>query len=243
MAPNVSAASVYSKLFANRPETDPFKRPKTKIRKGKHFKKELKKQRQIKKRTRITNARHKNESVLFRNLKETYPGVANVGKLSSKATTVFDPEGQTIDREKVDKIIRKLMTKKDVLIEKLTPTKGKRNSDKLSAHLKKLTKERVVSIDGIGNLEPQNLVVEKSASKRKGNNDIVDSSLRSKSSQGKKRSVPTIPPSDIKAVKSSKETLNSTPRKVKISESSSESLGKTQFQWILGDTSLDTFFR
>ncbi|XP_008469842.1 uncharacterized protein LOC103507169 [Diaphorina citri] len=122
MAPSVAAATVYSKLFANRTETDPFKRPKTKIRKGKHFKKELKKQRKIKKQANILKSRVRNENVLLKHLKESYPGMTNIAKSSRKSEVVFDPTGRTINRAKIDKVINKLMSKKDVLMEKLTPT-------------------------------------------------------------------------------------------------------------------------
>uniref|UniRef100_A0A8D8YL82 Bifunctional lysine-specific demethylase and histidyl-hydroxylase n=1 Tax=Cacopsylla melanoneura TaxID=428564 RepID=A0A8D8YL82_9HEMI len=254
MAP-VAAATVYSKLFANRTETDPFKKPKTKIRKGKHFKKEMKKIRKIKKQKRVLNSRLKNEGVLLKNLKETFPGISNFEKGASEVKTVFDPNGQTIDQAKIDRIIKKLMSKKDVLLEKLTPTKNKSKSDTSSISPKVNTTSAKTKKKGTDKSKSVKAEETSKSDKQlkqpsKGNKrSTVEMSASSKGdnqpSKGNKRSTVETS-SSSKIIAKPKNNSNETPqsaKKIKLSEESSEEQGRKQFQWILGNTSVDSFFK
>ncbi|KAL1465006.1 hypothetical protein WDU94_004604, partial [Cyamophila willieti] len=238
MAPTLSAASVYSKLFVNRTETDPFKKPKTKIRKGKHFKKEMKKIAKIKKQKRIVNSRLKNEDVLLRNLKETFPGISNFEKSASEVKTVFDPNGQTIDRAKIDRIMKKLMSKKDILEEKLTPTKNKGTSDNTAMTIS----------DNISSASPKSNTTSAKTKKKENNKSAkVDDKLKSGNHPSKVNKRSTVEmSSSSKSVTKRQNNLNEKPlctKKIKLLEESSEEQGRKQFQWILGDTSVDNFFK
>ncbi|KAI5754505.1 hypothetical protein M8J77_009085 [Diaphorina citri] len=233
MAPSVAAATVYSKLFANRTETDPFKRPKTKIRKGKHFKKELKKQRKIKKQANILKSRVRNENVLLKHLKESYPGMTNIAKSSRKSEVVFDPTGRTINREKIDKVINKLMSKKDVLMEKLTPTMKIETNENVyvkppQVNDAKKRKGNTVVVEDTSNSKNIASKVSKSTSKISKKNGTTISS--------KKQSVTNPKP------KSNGESSSEAVKENTLSETSSKSFGRDELQWILGDTSVDKFF-
>lgn len=222
MAPAVSAASVYSNIFKNKPVPDAFKRPKTKVRKGKHFKKEMKKQRKIKKQQRILKGRLRNESVLLSNLKEAYPGIANIAELASKVKVVEDTTGKKIDKEKVDKALKRILSKMDVM---------KSNDQGITKSGIKDQVKRTVQ-----------LLKQKEVKKNKRTESSTDT-LMIKSNKTSKRTAITSTTNITKSKKSKALSSQNLKDTFVISEISSEEVGKQKFQWILGDIPVDNFFR
>lgn len=231
MASGVSASSVYTKLFAKNTESDPFKRPKTKVRKGKAYKKELKRQRQSRKKQRILKGRLRNESILLQNLKESYPGIANIEKLAKNVKVVEDSTGKTIDQAKIDKIVKKLLTKTDLFTGKTNSTKNKvKESIK---EKKEASKQKEVSAS------VKRTQQKESKTKKRDNPNIDDT----KSNKVNKRTNTAILKSTKPKSKSAPKPLQST-KNIKLSEISSEAIGIFDFKWILGDKiSIDKFFR
>lgn len=227
MAPAVSAASVYSNIFKNKPEADAFKRPKTKVRKGKHFKKEMKKQRKIKKQQRILKGRLRNESVLLSNLKEAYPGIANIAELASKVKVVEDTTGKKIDKEKVDKALKRILSKMDVFQNTII----KANDQGITKSGIKDQVKRTVQ-----------LLKQKEVKKNKRTESSTDT-LMIKSNKTSKRTAITSTTNITKSKKSKALSSQNLKDTFVISEISSEEVGKQQFQWILGDIPVDNFFR
>lgn len=228
MAPAVSAASVYSNIFKNKPEADAFKRPKTKVRKGKHFKKEMKKQRKIKKQQRILKGRLRNESVLLSNLKEAYPGIANIAELASKVKVVEDTTGKKIDKEKVDTALKRILSKMDVFQNTII----KANDQGITKSGIKDQVKRTVQ-----------LLKQKEVKKNKRTESTSTDTLMIKSNKTSKRTAITSTTNITKSKKSKALSSLNLKDTFVISEISSEEAGKQQFQWILGDIPVDNFFR